>query len=84
MRKYTTMTASRERYEDELEPPPAHYHANEYDVARVQSGSMDDVKYLMKPLANGEVLAVCRGKELFLAAGYVSQLLKNNSEAHFA
>ncbi|KAI0309367.1 hypothetical protein OF83DRAFT_1158714 [Amylostereum chailletii] len=67
-KSYTTCTVDRHAYTDNLEPVSPSHFVNGWDAQRSRR---EPFQYLLKPLAEGDVLCAARGKQLALAAGYL-------------
>ncbi len=73
-RKYTTMTCESWGYEHNQEQMPVDYEVNKHDKERLEMKAWEPLAFLVKPLTAGPVAVQSRGKEIILAAGFVSDL----------
>ncbi|EMD35792.1 hypothetical protein CERSUDRAFT_31134, partial [Gelatoporia subvermispora B] len=65
---HVSCTADSTRYDPELEPIPEGWSSHVHDWRR--SGN-EAWEYLLRPHQSGEILVKARGRELFIAGGYV-------------
>ncbi len=66
------MTCESWGYKDTQEEMPADYEVNKYDQERLEMKAWEPLTFLVKPLTPGPVAVQSRGKEIILAAGFVS------------
>lgn len=70
-RAWVSCTAESQGYLEALEPIPEGWIPNEYDSQRAAARGVT-YRHLLRPHSEGEVFFKVRGKEIFVAAGYVS------------